>query len=643
MTFAHVAMLHSLFQKNTSTSQLSITTTLQLEALKDILHANLQLCKHKKRMGLFKLPSTKSDRIPTAIEFIPQDVDDTDALTRITRTTDMEDDDEDEMTGRGVNSRANLNGGDGTRNDSFHSAGTAGTGGRGGVISNGGMVGRGVNSSRLSNYQLQQQQQQQQQYPPPPPRIQQPQAHPNLNEIMGGSIDQGANNTNSSNNNNRNKSASRNNNKALPKKNPFYDSDDDDNSAPLPPPPSKSNNQSKNPLAPAEIDRAQFDQAMQSYEQKLRNVDESKFMTFGDSDDDSDDDTPLSGIEEEISEGRLNKSAKSGKSGSNNNNLVAGLQKSSFKSKLFGGKKKGKGEGRGEKEAKIHRPAVDSDSEYQSDEYEDEEGSYISGEYDEEFDNANGSSNHQLNTATPNAPIGVPNGKGSQFTHRQLEDELYLYKLETLNLTDACRELAEQLDEAELKLESVQAQATFRIHALEAELQDGHVGMKSLVKMTSTEMDSRLDALRALGKTATIQAEKIKERDMELNAVDSRLRKTRREIKVLKRENKKVHDEKVYLKDRLEELEEVKVELEGSLARMVNEKESQQHALSKEESERMERIKSKLNETLEQVGFLKSQMEFKDKELEKLRGEVSRKEDEIEQVREELAMKGKLC
>ena len=40
--------------------------------------------------------------------------------------------------------------------------------------------------------------------------------------------------------------------------------------------------------------------------------------------------------------------------------------------------------------------------------------------------------------------------------------------------------------------------------------------MKSLVKMTSTEMDGRLDALRALGKTATIQANKLKERDSEL-------------------------------------------------------------------------------------------------------------------------------
>ena len=93
------------------------------------------------------------------------------------------------------------------------------------------------------------------------------------------------------------------------------------------------------------------------------------------------------------------------------------------------------------------------------------------------------------NNAAGHTAIGVPNGRGSQLTTGQLEDELYLYKLETLNLTDACRDLAEQLDEVESKLESVQAQATFRIHSLEAELQDGNLGMKSLVKIQTNLLD----------------------------------------------------------------------------------------------------------------------------------------------------------
>merc|ERR1712216_238617 len=121
--------------------------------------------------------------------------------------------------------------------------------------------------------------------------------------------------------------------------------------------------------------------------------------------------------------------------------------------------------------------------------------------------------------------IGVPsNGLNSQLTTSQLEDELYIYKLETLNLTDACTDLTNQLEQLEQKLESVQSRATFRIHTLESELQDGNIGMKSLVKMTSTEMDGRLDALRALGKTATIQANKLKERDSELILAEQKLR-----------------------------------------------------------------------------------------------------------------------
>lgn len=361
-------------------------------------------------------------------------------------------------------------------------------------------------------------------------------------------------------------------------------------------------------------DKRSIDDIMQDCEEKMKNWDQTKFMEFGDSDDDNSK-SMLSGIEEE----------------NNRRGGAKGKKLSSFSAKTGG-----KSSAATDQKYNYHRPAIDSDYDSESD--GDEDGSYISGEYDEEFDNAQGHA--AVGTASPNAPIGVPNGKGSQLTHRQLEDELYLYKLETLNLTDACRELAEQLDEAERKLESVQAQATFRIHALEAELQDGHVGMKSLVKMTSTEMDGRLEALRALGKTASIQAEKIKERDMELNRMDGKLRKTLRDIKSFKRENKKIKDEKVYLKQRLEDLEQVRDGLEGSLAKLTAEAHNNSRELSQKELEKMKAIKSKLNDTLEQVGYLKSQIEHKDEELEELRERCAQKEAEIEQVRDDLALKG---
>lgn len=78
-------------------------------------------------------------------------------------------------------------------------------------------------------------------------------------------------------------------------------------------------------------------------------------------------------------------------------------------------------------------------------------------------------------------------------------------------------------------------------------------------------MDGRLDALRALGKTALIQSSKLKERDGELILVEQKLRRTRRDIKGLKRENKKVGEERTYLKKRLEELEACRVGLEDDL------------------------------------------------------------------------------
>ncbi|EJK43724.1 hypothetical protein THAOC_37791 [Thalassiosira oceanica] len=384
-----------------------------------------------------------------------------------------------------------------------------------------------------------------------------------------------------------------------------------------------------------------FDDSMKAMEEKLSTIDDSKFMDFVD---DNSSNTPLSGIEE----------------GSEQNGSDMGGKKTKKKGlKRFFGSKRSKSSNVGnqsrgvDQQRRIHRPAVDSDS------GSDEDESYISGEFDEEFDNEDGfrspHPSHRNMTSNPttqhssfpsvgangnniaDAPIGVPNARGGAMTSRQLEDELYLYKLETLNLTDACRELAEQLDEVESKLESVQAQATFRIHALEAELQDGHVGMKSLVKMTSTEMDGRLEALRALGKTATIQAAKLKERDSELILLDQRLRKTRRDIKSLKRENEKVKNEKKYLKNRLMELDEIKVGLEKDLQTLAMENTSS--AMNAEEREKFENIKKKLNDTLEQVGYMKSQLEMKDNELEELRISVGKRDAEVENLRNDLESK----
>ena len=298
----------------------------------------------------------------------------------------------------------------------------------------------------------------------------------------------------------------------------------------------------------------QFEDTMKMYEEKLGNIDNTKFMDFNDAISNDSSATPLSGIDEEES-GRRSRSSNNNRmrrSSSFGNRMRSNSSRSSKGSKkktkkkrfsLFGKKKKNNNK-------KKHQP-IDSQSEsdysdgsYYSSYYsdEDEDGdSYISGEFDEEFDNSQGYTSssriHQQQQPTPphlhtnstsqdlvpannnggGGGIGVPsNGLNSQLTTSQLEDELYIYKLETLNLTDACTDLTNQLEQLEQKLESVQSQATFRIHTLESELQDGNIGMKSLVKMTSTEMDGRLDALRALGKTATIQANKLKERDSEL-------------------------------------------------------------------------------------------------------------------------------
>lgn len=492
-------------------------------------------------MGLFKLTKDSKSGIPSAIEFSSKE-DFVDSDTRMTGDDDDITNYTDDMRGSGINSRNVAPNSPGIVNPQQQPrVDPMSIGFRGKEM---GMVGKGVNTRRVSEQTLQQSGGRRPNNPP--------------------FVDEQAQFRGSNNSNSR-------------KPNPF-DSEEEE-----------------------QLDKEDsrgIDDIMQEYEHKMANLDQNKFSTFGTSDDE---DSVLSGIEEEGSSGMRKMPARGSKS-------IKNLFKKDTK--------------------KNELPPQSFD--YHED-FDKDDGSYISGEYDAEFDNAEGMTD---------LPIGVPNEQGGQFTHRQLEDELYLYKLETLNLTDACRELAEQLDEAERKLESVQAQATFRIHALEAELQDGHVGMKSLVKMTSTEMDGRLEALRALGKTASLQAEKIKERDMELNRMDGKLRKTLRDIKVYKRENKKIKDEKMYLKQRLGELEQVRDNLEGSLAKLTAEAHNASRELSREEVQKMESMKTKLNDTMEQVGYLKSQVEYKDKELEELREKSAQKEAEIEQVRDELALKG---
>lgn len=343
-----------------------------------------------------------------------------------------------------------------------------------------------------------------------------------------------------------------------------------------------------------------FEASMKQYEEKISAIDKSSFMKFDDDDNDGDDDsssnsTPLSGIEEWSGEG----------GGNNNNreNIMMGnpKRKSSKKKGLFGKNKQN-----GSMPITVPPPLP--------------------------------------SPSPPSAlSIGVPNTKGGKLTIGQLEDELYLYKLETLNLTDACRELADQLEETEQKLESVQAQATFRIHALEAELQDGNIGMKSLVKMTSTEMDGRLDALRALGKTATIQANQLKRRDHELLNVEQQLRRTRRDVKALKRENQKVSDERKYLKERLDELEHVRHELERTVNSLQSEQSDTIQKVSMEGKMKVDKCVQKLNETLEELVLLNSQIDMKEKEIDELRDQIQEKDEEIDQMKENIETKGEVA
>ena len=237
----------------------------------------------------------------------------------------------------------------------------------------------------------------------------------------------------------------------------------------------------------------------------------------------------------------------------------------------------------------------------------------------------------------------MPYGDGRlMMTPARLEDELYLYKLETLNLTDACRDLSQQLEEVESRLGSVQAAATFRIHALEAELQDGNLGLRSLVRVTSTEMDGRLEALRALGRTATVQAARLRERDRELVSMEGRLRRTRRDVRNLRRENRKVCDERAYLRGRLEDLDALRYRLQEDLKSLAAENagdEADARKLAEREAE-IEGVRGELDDALERVGRTMDQLEGKDREMSELRDLAEETEAEILELREELDRKG---
>lgn len=401
-------------------------------------------------------------------------------------------------------------------------------------------------------------------------------------------------------------------------KNPFdtleYDSSSEEGDVKKPP--SSSHRRENDAMKSSKA----FEADMKQYEEKLNSIDNSNFIQFNNKNDDDDDgssnsSSPLSGIEEGSGEA----------SGSNVRRGKKPKQRSSKLKGLFGRMSSSK-----------------SSSKLQQRQYDDEGDSYISGEYDEEFDNEYGIPTPRGNNNQSTLAIGVPNPKGGKLTIGQLEDQLYLYKLETLNLTDACRELADQLEETEEKLESVQAQATFRIHALEAELQDGNVGLKSLVKMTSTEMDGRLDALRALGKTATIQADKLKRREHELQNVEQQLRRTRRDIKSLKRENTKVLEEKNYLKERLNEVEMLRGELEERLNGLRADQADSVQKVAEEGEAKLGICVKKLNDAVEEMVSLNSQIELKDKEIGELMERVREKDGEIDQMKESLEMKGAL-
>jgi len=315
-------------------------------------------------MGLFKLTKDSSKSgIPSAIEF-PQDVEFADSDTRITG-----DEDDYDMTGRGVNSR-NVNR---SSIEPQPMVDPMSIGFRGKEI---GMVGKGVNTRRGNGVDHQQKQQQ------------------------GAARNNNSNNPFADSNDTQfcTDSAIGNNHIGNKKPNPF-DSDDE-------------LDHSEASALDNKDDNRGIDEIMQDYERKMKGLDETKFITFGV---DSDEDDILSGIEEE---------------NSSNPNDVRKIPAKGMSVKNLFGKKEGT-----EKTNSIPLLSLDYGEHFDNTDVR----SHISGEYDAEFDNAKGMAE---------LPLGVPNEHGGQYTHRQLEDELYLYKLETLNLTDACRELAEQLDEA---------------------------------------------------------------------------------------------------------------------------------------------------------------------------------------------------
>ena len=160
------------------------------------------------------------------------------------------------------------------------------------------------------------------------------------------------------------------------------------------------------------------------------------------------------------------------------------------------------------------------------------------------------------------------------------------------------------------------------------------------MQVTSVEMDGRMDALRALGKTATAQAASLRGREMELELAERRLRQLRRDARNLKRENKKLTGERRYLKQRLGEAEAARQGLEQDLQQLATENAAAAAATTAEEREKAVALKTKLNEALETVAHVRRELGEKEEELGELRREVEEKEGEALELRVELDQKG---
>lgn len=124
--------------------------------------------------------------------------------------------------------------------------------------------------------------------------------------------------------------------------------------------------------------------------------------------------------------------------------------------------------------------------------------------------------------------------------------------------------------------------------------------------------------------------------------VEQQLRRTRRDIKSLKRENTKVLEEKNYLKERLNEVEMLRGELEERLNGLRADQADSVQKVAEEGEAKLGICVKKLNDAVEEMVSLNSQIELKDKEIGELMERVREKDGEIDQMKESLEMKGAL-